>query len=149
MNDESALKENPLVEELIGSTKGAEVVRFEGYVGASGSESVRLYGDLTLSYFADIPRDAIVHSQRIAGQPDGIVRLFLNADARIRLFTSHGKGSKGVTVAARRANMSPEDVNMCIIGCWIDHPSEPAQTKCTNDCMAKMPKLPVLFSGNW
>jgi hypothetical protein len=140
----SALNVEAGVGALMKAAKGRRVSCLEGYVGASDAKSIRLYGSLSLTYYADIDKSDILHSRVVPGRSDGSVQIFTDSETQIDVHTIGKPG--GVTVVARRLNDTVGDVNMCIIGCWQKHSGDPAKEKvCTDACMKKLPKTAGLF----
>jgi hypothetical protein len=147
MPKRSALEADPLVESLASAAeRDSGVACLEGYVGSSDRETIRLYGTLNLTYFADIPRDAILDARYLPGRSDGSVQVFMRPDSEIRLHRAHDEQGRGVTISARRVQGDIADANMCIIGCWIDHPAgSAAEAKCIRDCV-KGTGIPAVFA---
>jgi hypothetical protein len=57
----SVVKASPLVEQMLGTTTdGDRIVELKGHVGPSTRDTVRLYADLSLTRYFEIPRSAIV-----------------------------------------------------------------------------------------
>jgi hypothetical protein len=64
--DPATVAPNPAVEQLSRSLDaGGELVELQGFVGPSTPETVRLYKDLTLNQYLEIPRQSIV--QQVSG----------------------------------------------------------------------------------
>jgi hypothetical protein len=77
------LAPNPLITELLrAAPDGEEIVRFSGYVGPSTPETVRLYENLSLSRYLEIPRSAILHSEE-GDSKTSPVKIFVRSSAII------------------------------------------------------------------
>src|SRR5436189_243811 len=75
---------NPLVEQLMrAAPQGEKLVELRGYVGTSTPDTVRLYADLSLSRYFDIPRSAIVHLVQEGDPKTGPVKIYLHGSTAI------------------------------------------------------------------
>jgi hypothetical protein len=143
MHEQETLKVNSVVESLASAAEDAGLARLEGYVGPSDSETIRLYGTLDMTYFADIPRDAILHAQQVPGRSDGSVQVFMRPETEIRVHLTRDERSGGITRSAGSVWLPVEDVNFCIIICWQKHdPNTPEEQKCIDECMEQLDPFP-------
>jgi hypothetical protein len=80
-NDEiDKMEVHPLVKAL--ESKGEVAVEFRGFVGAGDEKTLRLYADLGMSAYVDIPRDAIIHAEPDSTER-GKARAFVRADQKV------------------------------------------------------------------
>jgi hypothetical protein len=73
---------NPLVEDLL--KREARAVSLRGYVGPAESGRVRLYSDLSLTRFVEIPDDAIVHVRQARNDPEARRTVVFDGSTRVR-----------------------------------------------------------------
>jgi hypothetical protein len=73
-----------------------------GYVGAADDKTVRLFLDLTLDTYVDIPRSAVLHSQSVEDDQHQRAELMLDAGAQMTL------------VHQARRNLGPEDFQQAL-----------------------------------
>jgi hypothetical protein len=86
--DPATVVPSPMLDSLArGAAGGDAIAEFTGYVGPSPADTVRLYTDLTLTRFIEIPRAAIL--QQVVGSTAG---------SPVKLYV---RGSTVVVVAAR------------------------------------------------
>ena len=138
MNEQTALKTNPLIETLIDVGKGEELTYLEGYIGPSDSGVVRLYGNLNLTYYADIPREDILHARNIPGDTNGLTQVFMTLNTKIRLYST--RNQKSGSVLAKAIHPNEPDLDFCLVQCAMDHdvPSD-SYDKCAEGCEGKFP----------
>jgi hypothetical protein len=79
------LKVNPFVERLLEAREAGPVYVTRGYVGAVDDQSVRLYLDLELETYADIPRDAVIEASQIEDSRYERAELVVDGSHDIRL----------------------------------------------------------------
>ena len=80
----TTLRTHPAVERLLKNSKDGEpTVPLKGYVNQSSPETVRLYWDLTLSRYFEIPLSAVVDQVQGADPEKDPVTLYVRASARI------------------------------------------------------------------
>ncbi len=58
-------------------------VKLSGFVGNSGSEKIRLYQTLEMNNYVDIFRDAILHSEKISGDENGKISVYVLKSANV------------------------------------------------------------------
>jgi hypothetical protein len=79
---------NKIVEQLLRATPSGEpTVELSGYIGYATPESVRLYKDLSLSSYFEIPRADILYSSQEGDPKTSPVRVFVRSSATILLGT--------------------------------------------------------------
>jgi len=147
MYDQSLLEPNSLISTLVEVGKGEELTYLEGYIGPSESGIVRLYGDLNMTYYADIPQEYILHARNVRCNSNSLVQVFIAPSTKVRLYTTRLKKTK--TVMAKRLNSNVEDLNWCLIKCFMDHDdTSDAYEKCAQTCEGDHPRAfaaPRLF----
>lgn len=117
---------SPLVEQLLrAAPDGEQLVELSGYVGLSTPEMVRLYRNLSLSSYLEIPRTAIVHSVQEGDPKRGQTRLYVRGSATVVSAFRHNAQSLAASsrravggVSARqfltqRDGANPRDVDRC------------------------------------
>ncbi|MDH3282570.1 MAG: hypothetical protein OEQ18_15785 [Gammaproteobacteria bacterium] len=62
---------------------GEATIEFRGFVGTGGDDVLRLYGDLGMSSYVDIPKDAVVYLEKDPSAETGKVRAFVSPDKKI------------------------------------------------------------------
>lgn len=73
---------HPVIAALEADGEGA--IEFGGFLGAGDDETLRLYADLGMSSYLDIPRNSVVHiGSDPSGEP-GKVRAFVRRDQKVR-----------------------------------------------------------------
>jgi hypothetical protein len=80
---QQTLAPNRVVEELLRASPNELTIELSGYVGPSDPGTVRLYKDLSLSSYFDIPKDAIVSQE--GDSKTGPVKLHVRNSATIVL----------------------------------------------------------------
>jgi hypothetical protein len=81
---------NQLVEQMLRSPQNdGGIVEIRGYVGLSTPETVRLYSNLSLSSYSDIPRSAVVNTVPEGDPKLGPVKLFVRGSATIITSVRH------------------------------------------------------------
>ena len=78
---------SPFIQAVVGDgTTAPEVQILEGWFAPSGEKDyVRVYFDPSLASWVDIPRDALLHSEEIAGSyPSGARTIWARADAKLK-----------------------------------------------------------------
>ena len=108
---DDALTPNPLVERTLKSTEGnGVIVVLEGYVGPSSEDVVRLYDDLTLARYHDIPRSDVVEVSRLGTNDADPVKLYVKGTAMIvssvRHAAAQGSGLRHPEMMARGGHVS-------------------------------------------
>ena len=73
------------VSKLTNAKESTSAFLTSGYVGAVDDKSVRLYLDLTLDTFVDIPRSAVLHAQKIENDQHERSELIINANSQMVL----------------------------------------------------------------
>lgn len=93
--DPATIAPNPLVENLARSAGGdGSVIELQGFVGPSTPETVRLYTDMTLRHYLEIPRQSIV--QQVPGATDrDPVTLYTSSSTVIGAVTRAPAGTYG------------------------------------------------------
>ncbi len=101
--DPSTVAPSPLVESLARSTGGdGNVVELQGFVGPSTPETVRLYTDMTLRHYLEIPRQSIV--QQVPGATESEpVTLYTSSSTVIGAVTRAPAGTYGQARALAKA----------------------------------------------
>jgi hypothetical protein len=80
----SSIVPNPLVEQMLrAAPDGEQIVELKGYVGPSTADTVRLYADLMLSRYIEIPRNAIVNMVQEGDPKTGLVKLYVRSSATV------------------------------------------------------------------
>ncbi len=94
------LRANPLIAALEEGAGGEEVVELKGLVGQAADEgTVRLYDDLSLGSYVELPRDAVITAE--GDDPTQPVRVFVRASTGVRrVEVSHSTARE--LAAARR-----------------------------------------------
>jgi hypothetical protein len=85
---------NQLVEQMLRSAQNGDgsIVEFRGYVGPSTPETVKLYPNLSLSSYLEIPRSAIVNAVQEGDPKTGPVKLYVRGSATIVTSVRHSAG---------------------------------------------------------
>lgn len=96
--EQKRLEVNPLVAKLLESAEGEPITSLEGYIGPSEEAKIRLYTDLQLNEYIDLPEEAVLHAEE-PDQAEGRVRLWLRADARVQIISTR-------TTSAQAARLS-------------------------------------------
>jgi hypothetical protein len=88
MHDEAPQDPYELIEQLAPDpARVPSLVGFDGYIGSSSQEGhVRLYYDLSLSYWLDIPEDGVHHTETrtVAGRFHPITVVWVASEADVR-----------------------------------------------------------------
>lgn len=85
-NPPSPLVPNQIVKQQLRATPNGEpAVELSGYIGYATPESVRLYKDLSLSSYFDVPRGDILHSSQEGDPTTSPVTLYVRSSATIVL----------------------------------------------------------------
>lgn len=63
--------------------KGEPTVEFRGFIGTGDKETLRLYAELSMSSYVDIPEEGLVHVEQDPSER-GKIRVFVRADQRVR-----------------------------------------------------------------
>jgi hypothetical protein len=78
------LAPSPIITEMLrAAPEGEGLVSFSGYVGPSTPDTVRLYENLSLSRYLEIPRSAIVHALQEGDSKTSPVKLYVRSSAMI------------------------------------------------------------------
>ena len=62
---------------------GETTIEFRGFVGTGDDEVLRLYTDLGMFSYVDIPKDAVVHVEKDLDGVTGKVRSFVSPDKKV------------------------------------------------------------------
>jgi hypothetical protein len=83
---EPQLKINPTIAKLVEIARADEIVALEGFVGPSDPDFVRLYFDLELSGYLEVPKKAIKHAEELDKEKGekGPVRVYVPASTMVR-----------------------------------------------------------------
>jgi hypothetical protein len=83
---ELQLKVNPTVAKLAEIGRQEEIVSLEGFVGPSEPDFVRLYFDLELSGYLEVPKRAVKHAEELDKEKreKGPVRIYVPASTMVR-----------------------------------------------------------------
>lgn len=76
------LEIHPVIAALEASGEGA--IEFGGFLGAGDDKTFRLYVDMGMSSFLDIPRESVVHIGNDPSGEPGKVRAFVRRDQKVR-----------------------------------------------------------------
>lgn len=105
---------HPLLAELLEKRFWRGLIGVSGYAGPTENGAFRLYQDLSLGRFLELPVDSIVRYQDLPESPDGEVLVFFDRDAEFRYVqTARLKASEVVAMVATAG--LPEQVSSC--GC--------------------------------
>ncbi|MGH8069424.1 MAG: hypothetical protein ACRERE_30145 [Candidatus Entotheonellia bacterium] len=63
---------------------GQPTVEFRGFVGAGDDKTLRIYTDLSMSSYIDIPKEGLVYVEQDPTGETGKVRAFVHADQKVR-----------------------------------------------------------------
>lgn len=74
------LETHPLMKVLESTTEGA--VEFRGFVGSRDDKTLRLYADLGMSAYVDIPREGVMHAEQDTAER-GKARVFVRAGQKV------------------------------------------------------------------
>lgn len=123
----SSIAPNPLVEQMLRAVPEAErIVELRGYVGPSTAETVRLYGDLTLSRYFEIPRNAIVNMVQEGDPKTGPVKLYVRSSATVvvasRFSVSAGALSLRESVVPGARPRTPANCVLLALECSLGIP---------------------------
>ena len=77
-------KPHPIVEKLEEISEKDSVVRFEGYVGSRKGNMVRLYSDLTVRSYIDIPAGDVICFSESPERRGGRTRLYVTGSSQVR-----------------------------------------------------------------
>jgi len=103
----SSPKVNPLVKELL-TTEG-QPLELSGFVGPAEKGWIRLYSDLGLGRYVEIPEQGVLRVREDASDPEGVSTLLIQSTAELRYVTT--------------ATLRPEDAvaarstGACAAGC--------------------------------
>jgi hypothetical protein len=124
----TTLRTHPALERLLKNSKDGEpTVQLKGYVIQSSPETVRLYWDLTLSRYFEIPLSAVVDQVQGTDPEKDPVTLYVRASARIVSAISLTADSAASSLTAdtadaavmhrRLGNRFPTIPNECVASC--------------------------------
>ena len=82
------IRSNATVERLMRSAGGEGTVQLKGYVVQSSPEVVRLYWDLTLTRYFEVPRSAVLEQVQGSNPDSDPTTLYVKSSARIVSATS-------------------------------------------------------------
>jgi hypothetical protein len=113
----SSIMPNPMVEQMLRVVPdGESIVELTGYVGPSTPDTVRLYPDLTMSRYFDIPRNAIVNLMHAGESKNGAVKLYVRGVAPVVMGS---RTTANVAALSFRAsalpNARPAGRNNCLL----------------------------------
>lgn len=77
------LKVNPIVAKLLKADGQDSIVEIEGYVGSVEEGTVRLYKNLGLSEYVEVPEDSILHTINIPDDKGGRVKVYIEASTEV------------------------------------------------------------------
>ncbi|TAH51630.1 MAG: hypothetical protein EYC68_09710 [Chloroflexota bacterium] len=64
--------------------KGEPTIEFRGFVGTGDDGTLRLYMDLSMSSYIDIPKEGLVYVEKDSSGETGKVRAFVHTDQKVR-----------------------------------------------------------------
>jgi hypothetical protein len=76
---------SPFVSKLVAAKRSGPVLVTRGYLGEGDKDLVRLYFDLSLETYAEIPRSAVMHAEAVTGSPHQRAELIVDARQDIRV----------------------------------------------------------------
>jgi hypothetical protein len=80
---QTSITTNAIVEQLLRDAGGEQIVELSGYVGPSTPETIRLYQDLSLIRYLEIPRAEIIHSLQQGDPKFGPTKIYVRGTAKI------------------------------------------------------------------
>jgi hypothetical protein len=80
-------KVNSLIAALLETEKEDMAVTLEGYVGPSNSSTLRLYLDLGVTHYIDVPDESVLQIEDLHESGDGRVRVWVKGSSEIRTVT--------------------------------------------------------------
>jgi len=99
---------NKLVEALERVGPGTDgIVEIKGYVASSSGETVRVYTDLSLTTFIDIPKEAILHSIQDGDPAATPLRLFVRGSSTLVMGTRFKADRLMAANASKAARSNP------------------------------------------
>jgi|GEM_PF-5146406 len=88
------LKPKPVIERLEEALKQDLVVCLEGYVGSSDCDTLRLYKDLSLENYVEVPKKEIIDCVESPNDNFGYVKVFIPASVNVQTWSqSHTPAS--------------------------------------------------------
>jgi hypothetical protein len=121
-----SLEPNPLITGAIQHNSPTSLAKIKGFIGTSeAADTVRIYRDLSLTTFFDIPRKAVVHSTQTPGDLTAEVTVMVPGDTIITLgakgqatgLVSTLAGSLGGRKSGLTFNNDPSD--QCLATCIL------------------------------
>jgi hypothetical protein len=79
---EEKLAIHPLIEAQ--EPKGEPTIEFRGFLGTADEETLRLYSDLSMSSYVDIPKGGVVYVEQDPSGETGKLRAFVRTDQKVR-----------------------------------------------------------------
>lgn len=76
---------SPFVSKLLEAKQDGPVFVTRGYLGGGDEKVVRLYFDLSLETYAEIPRSAVLHADAVAGSAHQRAELIVDATKEVRV----------------------------------------------------------------
>jgi hypothetical protein len=97
----AVLEVSPVVASLARSIEKGGIVELNGLVGPSDPEKLRLYRSLELSYYLEMPREAILHAERIGDGKGGKVRVYVLKSTHITIVRVSSEATTAGNFAAQ------------------------------------------------
>jgi hypothetical protein len=121
-----SLEPNPLITGMTQAKDPASLAEFKGFIGtADAADAVRIYRDLSLTMFYDIPRAAVVQSSQKPGDLTAEVTVIVRGDTVITV-GAKGKAGQISSLAAQygqQVGSGAQRISACAAACiecgWV------------------------------
>jgi hypothetical protein len=117
---------SPLVGQMLGTATDSEpIVELKGYVGPTTPEMVRLYADLSLQRYLEIPRGAIIGKVQEGDPTSGPVKLYVRGSTIVvsanRLSAANAAPTlqRAVTLPRARPREGPANCDIYLLECAL------------------------------
>ena len=80
---------SPFVSKLLAAKQSGPVFVTRGYIGAADEKVVRLYFDLSLDTYAEIPRSAVLHADMVPGSAHQRAELIVDGTKEVKVVSVH------------------------------------------------------------
>ena len=80
---------SPFVSKLLAAKQSGPVFVTRGYIGAADEKVVRLYFDLSLDTYAEIPRSAVLHADMVPGSAHQRAELIVDGTKELKVVSVH------------------------------------------------------------
>jgi hypothetical protein len=80
---------SPFVSKLLAAKKSGPAFATRGYIGAADDKVVRLYFDLSLDSYVEIPRSAVLHADVVPGSAHQRAELIVDGAQELKMVSVH------------------------------------------------------------